>query len=166
MTKNKGRVTSQPAGKAPPEAQIKGFLAKYLPTVAAEARAARKIMLARLPGSVEMVYDNYNALVFGYSPNERPSDAIFSLAIMPRWVTLCFLQGKGLPDPYKLLRGSGNVVRHVRLQAARDLNKPEITSLIQHALDRARVPMPGKGRVRTVIRSVSAKQRPRRPAQP
>ena len=146
-----------------PEAQIKGFLSKYLVQVAAEARTSRKKMRALLPGSVEMIYDNYNALVFGYSPTEWPSDAIFSLAIMPRWVTLCFLQGKGLPDPHKLLRGSGNVVRNVRLGSAADLEKPAIRALLKHALDRAKVPMPGNGRVRTVIRSISAKQRPRRP---
>jgi len=40
-----------------------------------------------------MVYDNYNALVIGFGPNDRPSLAIFSIVLFPRWVTLCFLQG-------------------------------------------------------------------------
>jgi len=38
-----------------------------------------------------MVYDNYNALVIAFSPNERPSDAIFSIALYPHWVNLFFL---------------------------------------------------------------------------
>ena len=49
--------------------------------------------------AVEMIYDNYNWLVIGFSPTDRPSDAIFSLVLPPGRVTLCFLQGAGLPDP-------------------------------------------------------------------
>ena len=68
-------------------AQLNRFMARYAPPVTAVARAARARMRKRLPGSVEFVYDNYNALVVGFGPNERPSDAIVSLALYPRWVT-------------------------------------------------------------------------------
>jgi hypothetical protein len=68
-----------------------------------------------------LVYDNYNALAIGFGPTERASDVIFSIALFPRWVTLFFLHGVTLPDPYKVLRGSGKVVRHVVLQTAADL---------------------------------------------
>ena len=75
-------------GKAGPPAsssskQIASFLAKYNPATAAAARKARAAMRKRIPGGIEFVYDNYNALVFGYGPTERPSDAVLSLAIMP-----------------------------------------------------------------------------------
>lgn len=146
-----------------PEEQLAGFLAKYLPEIAAEARAVRARMRKRLPGAMEMVYDNYNWLVIGYSPNERPSDAIFSIAIAPRWVTLCFLQGAGLPDPDKLLQGSGRIVRHVRLERAKDLDRPAMQALIAAAVEDARTPFNSKGPRRLIIKSISAKQRPRRP---
>jgi hypothetical protein len=115
-----------------------------------------------------MVYDNYNWLVIGFSPTERPSEAIFSLVLPPGGVTLCFLQGAGLPDPARLLQGSGNVVRNIRLYTsgvadAKVLDDPEVLSLINMALNRAKVPMPAKARRKLVIRAVSAKQRPRRP---
>ena len=45
--------------------QIDSFLARYSPEIAAQARACLKIMRSRLPHSYEMVYDNYNAPVFG-----------------------------------------------------------------------------------------------------
>ena len=78
------------------------------------ARAALVKMRKRLPNAIEFVYDNYNALVFGFGPNERPSDAIFSIAmISPQARALCFLQGAKLPDSHKRLKGSGNVVRNV-----------------------------------------------------
>ena len=114
-----------------------------------------------------MVYDNYNWLVVGFSPTERPSEAIFSLVLPPGRVTLCFLQGAGLPDPGKRLQGSGNVVRNLRLYNAGEpdakvLDDPEVRDLINVALNRAKVPMLGKGRRKLIIRAISAKQRPRR----
>ena len=147
-----------------PETQLAGFIAKFAPDVAALIRAARKRMRARLPRATEFVYDNYNFFVIGYGPGERPSEAIFSLAAQAKGVSLCFLQGAGLPDPKKILRGSGNVVRNIRLESAATLEKPEVRALIDAALERAKVPLDPKGKHQLIIRSVSAKQRPRRAA--
>lgn len=94
-----------------------------------------------LPGSTEMVYDNYNGLVIGFGPTEKPSLAIFSILLMPDHVTLCFLQGASLPDPNRRLKGGGNLVRHVRLVPPSVLDDPEILDLINTALYRAKVPI-------------------------
>jgi Domain of unknown function (DU1801) len=112
---------------------------------------------------VQLVYDNYIALVIGFGPSERASEAAFSIVLSPRWVTLFFLQGAGLPDPNKLLKGSGKVVRHILLAAAADLDKPAIRALMTTALNRARVAIDPDAPGNLVIRSISAKQRPRRP---
>jgi len=146
-----------------PKKQLDSFLAKYNPKITSLARGALVKMRKRLPGSLEMVYDNYNALVIGFVPNERPSDAIFSIALYPDHVTLCFLQGASVPDPKHRLMGSGNVVRHIRLESAATLDDPEIVSLMNAALHRAKVPLDPKQRRRLIIKSISAKQRPRRP---
>ena len=121
-------------------------------------------MRKRVPGGIEFVYDNYNALVFGYGPTERPSEAILSLAVFPQWVTLCFLQGAKLPDPKKLLKGGGNVVRNLRLSAPSHLDDPDVQRLISEAI-RSASPCfpPGSEPPRTIVKSISAKQRPRRP---
>ena len=114
-----------------------------------------------LPGAVEMVYDNYNALVIGYSPTERPSDAILSIVIWPRKVSICFIQGKHLPDPHGVLQGAGNQVRFIRLDAdAAILDTPAIRTLVGEAIAFGETPFRGKGLI--VIRSISKKQRPRR----
>ena len=120
-----------------PEAQFAEFMAKYTPEIGALAKAALKKMRARLPGAIEMVYDNYNALVIGFGPTERASEAIFSIALYPRWVTLFFLNGKGLPDPQKLLKGSGARVRHIVLEDAAALDKPAVQALMRVALERS-----------------------------
>lgn len=144
-----------------PAAQLKAFIAKYEPSVGAAARSALATMRKRLPGAVEIVYDNYNALAIGFGPTERASDAIFSIAVYPRWVSLFFLQGATLSDPRKLLRGSGTRVRHIVLDDA-TLGKPAVRELMAQALRKARKPLGGEARRRIVIKSVSAKQRPRR----
>jgi hypothetical protein len=147
-----------------PRAQLDRFISKYSSTVAADGRAALAKLRRLVPGAVELVYDNYNFLVVGFCPSERASDAVLSLVFTPRWVSVCFLQaGKALPDPHRLLRGSGTRVRNVRLESAKDVDTPAVRALIKEALARARVPIESGGRRRLVIRSISAKQRPRRP---
>jgi hypothetical protein len=149
-----------------PAQRLDGFIDKYSPAIAVSARAVIARMRARLPCAIEMVYDNYNALVVGFGPSERASEAIFSIVLYPRWISLFFLQGAGLPDPDKILKGSGKVVRHVVLATAEDLGKPEIDGLVTSALQHARVPLNYSGTRRLIIKSVSEKQRPRRPSKP
>jgi hypothetical protein len=147
-----------------PRAQLEGFIAKYSPEVAADGRSALARIRRLVPGAVQLVYDNYNWLVVGFCPSERASDAVLSIVFAPRWISLCFLQnGPQLPDPDGLLRGSGTRVRNVRLESAKDLDKPAVLALIKEALLRARVEIDPRGRGRLMIRSISAKQRSRRP---
>jgi hypothetical protein len=147
-----------------PEEQLAAFMGKYLPEIGAQAEAILARMRRRYPTAFELVYDNYNALAVGFGPTEKTSEAIFSIALYPRWVSLFFLQAKGLRDPQKLLRGSGNVARHIVLATPSMLNDPAVMSLMQEAVERARVPFPPKGARRLIIKSISARQRPRRPA--
>jgi hypothetical protein len=163
----RAKKTAIELSQADAQGQLDSFLAKYDPEVAAFARRALAKMRKLVTGAVEMVYDNYNWLVIGFSPTERPSEAIFSLVLPPGRVTLCFLQGAGLPDPAKRLRGSGNVVRNIRLYDAgkpdaKVLDDPEVLGLINVALNRAKVPMPAGARRKLIIRAIAARQRPRR----
>lgn len=87
--------------------QLAEFLEKYEPGVAKLARGALAALRRRLPGAFELVYDNYNALAIAFSPSDTSSAAIFSIAVYPRWVSLFFAQGARLPDPKKILKGSG-----------------------------------------------------------
>jgi hypothetical protein len=146
-----------------PKKQLDAFIAKYSPAVAKTAKAALAKMRMRLPGAIELVYDNYNALAIGFSPTEKTSDGVFSIALFPRWVSLFFLQAEGLPDPRNLLQGAGKVARHIVLETPDVLDKPAVRELMILALDRAKTPMPKEGGGKIVIKSISAKQRPRRP---
>ena len=147
--------------KPSPAQPLAGFLARFSPEIATLAKTARARMRKRLPRAVEMVYDNFNALVIGYSPTERPSDAIVSIALYSRWVNVFFLQGAHLPDPHGVLKGSGNQVRHIRLDAgAAILDTPAVRAVLSEAIAFADAPFAGKSRL--VIRAISQKQRARR----
>jgi len=144
-------------------AQLTGFLAKFPPDVRATAKAALAMMRKQMPGAVEFVYRTY-ALVIGFGPNERPSDALFSIVLYPRHVTLCFLQGALLDDPHKILQGSGNQVRHIRLVPdASVLDHPRVRALIGQAIKSSDVPLKKARSRKLIIRAVSARRRPRRP---
>ncbi len=145
------------------EGQLEAFIDKFTPAVATLARACLEKMRAQLPGAIQLVYDNYNALAVGFGPSERASEAIFSIVLYPRWVTLFLLQGAGLPDPKQILKGKGKVVRHIVLASAADLDQPAILDLMAKALRRAEAGIDPAAPGRIVIRSIRAKQRARRP---
>lgn len=66
------------------------------------------------------------------------------------------------PDPHGLLQGSGSQNRFIRLDGPATLAKPEVRELIEAAVARAKTPLPASGSGSTIIRSISARQRPRR----
>jgi hypothetical protein len=143
------------------ERQLNEFIAKFTPEMAKSIRTARAKMRDFMPQALELVYDNYNFFVIGYGPSEKAGDAIFSLAAQAKGLSLCFLQGAKLPDPHKLLRGSGNVVRNIRLESPDTLDDPKVRQLMDIALNRAKQRIPVNGSHQLIIKSVSAKQRPR-----
>jgi hypothetical protein len=143
--------------------QLDVFIDRFTPEVASLARRAIARMRKLTPGAIEIVYDNYNALAVGFGPSERSSEAIFSIALFPSHPSLFFLQGAKLPDPTRRLRGSGNVVRHIVLEDMTAFDEPAVRKLIDVALARAKVALDPTQRRRLVIKSISPKQRPRRP---
>lgn len=145
--------------------RLDSFLVKFDPAVEALAKAARATLRRLMPTALELVYDNYNALVIGFGPTPRASDAIISLAIYPGWVNLYFLHGADLPDLDGLLKGSGNHGRYIRLNHTSDTDAPGVPELVRDALAHAKTPLPETGKGYVVIKSISAKQRPRRAAE-
>jgi hypothetical protein len=144
------------------EQRLAAFIGKFDPEDQRLIRAVRKAVRKRLPTAHELVWDNYNFFVIGYSPTERPADSIVSITAQANRVGLCFIQGAGLPDPDHLLLGSGKQTRFIRLESAGVLARPEVEALVAAAIARAKIPLPATGRGSLIIRSVAAKQRPRR----
>lgn len=145
-----------------PARQLAAFIAKYDPAVARLARQCRSALRNRLPAAIEQVYDNYQFLAIGYCTTERTSDCLVSLAVSPKGVALSFYYGASLPDPDGILLGSGKQNRFVRLDSAATLKLPAVESLIRAAISQAKTPLSATAKGYLMIKSVSAKQRPRR----
>jgi hypothetical protein len=147
-----------------PRQQLDSFVDKYTPRVASLARAAFAWMRKRFPGATVLVYDNYNALAIGFGSSEKASEAVFSIALYPRWVSLFFLRGAALPDPRRRLIGSGKQVRHIVLDRIEVLEEPAVLALMEAAATRSELPSITAAAGKILIKSIAPKQRPRRPA--
>ena len=154
--------TTKQRPDAAPAKQLASFIGKFDPTIAKLIRACRTALRKRLPSANEIVYDNYNFFVIGYSSTERPSDCIVSLAANAKGVGLSFYYGATLPDPHKLLLGSGTQNRFIRLPGAATLSDPKVAALIKAAIAQGKTPLARSGAGKLIIKSISAKQRPRR----
>jgi hypothetical protein len=108
------------------------------------------------------VYEYRDWFVISYSPNEHGYEGVLSIRADSDGVKLYFNSGKELPDPERLLQGSGKQTRLIHLEGASTLNRPAVARLIEEAIARNRVPFALSGRGPVVIRSASAKQRPPR----
>ena len=143
-----------------PARQLDGFLSKFDPETRSLIKAARAVLRKRWPGANELVWDNYNFFVIGYCTSERPSSCIVSIAAAANGVGISFYRGATLPDPHRVLLGAGKQNRFIRLESVATLARPEVRALLAAAAQQDRPPLaPGKGKL--IIRSVSAKQRPR-----
>jgi hypothetical protein len=154
--------TSSSVGCVSPSKQLAAFLAKFDPKVANVIRKSRAELRKLLPTAIELVYDNYNFFVIGYAATQRASDCIVSIAAASNGVGLSFYRGASLPDPKKLLLGAGKQNRFIRLPTSELLRSPEVVALLRAAVKQAKTPLPATGGGHTIIKSISAKQRPRR----
>jgi hypothetical protein len=154
------RTTKSAASDA--RRELESFIDQFSPEIASLARTSLATLREMLPGAYELVYDNAYALVIGFGPSERPSEAIFSIAIYPRKVGLCFLYGAGLHDPNGLLQGEGHRVRHIRLETPRTLKTRAVRALMKAAIGDRGIHFDQRRRGRIVIRAVSNRRRPRR----
>jgi hypothetical protein len=144
------------------EAQLRSLIAKFAPVHQRLIGAVRRWLRKRLPTAHELVYEYRDCFVISYSPDERGYEGVLAIRASADGVRLYFNRGKGLPDPEKVLRGSGNQTRWIHLEGASTIARPAVARLIDEAIARNRIPFARTGRGPVVIRSTSAKQRQRR----
>ena len=144
------------------EAQLRGLIAKFALAHDRLIGAMRRSLRKRLPTAHEVVYEYKDCFVISFSPNERGYEGVFAIRGSADGVRFYFNRGKGLPDPEKLLQGAGNQTRWIHVEGASTLARPAVARLIDQAITRNPVPFSRTGRGPVVIRSASAKKRPRR----
>jgi hypothetical protein len=145
------------------EAELRTLIAKFAPAHLRLIGAMRRSLRKRLPTAHEVVYEYRDFFVISYSPDDRGYEGVLAIRANANGVSLYFNYGKELPDPAKLLQGSGNQMRSINVDGASTLARPEVARLIEEAIARNRVPFASAGRGSVVIRSTSAKKRRSRP---
>ena len=152
--------TQSAAARRSAEAQLRTLIAKFAPAHLRLIGAMRRSLRKRLPTAHEVVYEYHNlgAVVISFSPNEHGYEGVLAIRADADGVKLYFNRGKELPDPEKLLQGSGKQTRWIDVEGASTLARPEVASLIDEAIARNPVPFARAGRGSVVIRSTSAKQ--------
>ena len=149
------------------EAQLRGLIARFAAAHQRLVGATRRWLRKRLPTAQEVVYEYRDCFVISCSPSERGYEGVFAIRASADGVKLYFNRGKGLPDPAKLLRGTGTQARWIHLDGAATLARSEVASLVDEAITRNLVAFARTGRGPVVIRSQSVKPRQRRrPAAP
>jgi len=144
--------------------QVAAFVARFSPEVAAQFRKARATVRAQFPRGFELVFDNYNAFGCGYSTTAKSSGVVVSVVAYPRWVTLFFFNGTRLPDPDGVLQGTGSRIRSLRLDPPSLLNSTSVRRLLKLAIAPHGAALAAAPRLSTQIKSIVARQMPRRPA--
>jgi hypothetical protein len=145
-----GSAQSKAAGSA--EAQLHALIANFAPTQRRHIGAMRRWIRKRLPTAHEVVYKYTDCVVISYSPSGHGYEGVLALRTHANGVRLYFNRGKELPDPAKLLRGSGKQTRWMNLEDASTFARPEVALLIEGAISINRVPFEVTGRGSMVIR--------------
>lgn len=156
-------MKKSPEKQPSPESTLRSFIAKLDPKHQKVFRSVRAALRKRFPAANELAYDYPGSVVIGYAPTERGIEAILALSGRADGVSLYFSQATQLPDPKKLLQGSGKQARYVRLETARSLADPDLQALITAALEHASIPMPTVGKGAVIIRTDSAKKKRPKP---
>ncbi len=164
MSKN-----SLPRSSNKPPAALLKFLKPYGPQVRELALRLRSLVLEEMAPCHENIYDAYSAVAIGYGWSDRLKDGVFHIAVYTRHVNLGFNHGASLADPLGILEGKGNQIRHIKINAISDLDRPEVRAYIRNAIkserDDARKlgePLPPRkkgGEVISVVKAVYAKKR-------
>ena len=155
--------TQTAAARRSAEAELRRLIARFAPAHERLVGATRRSLRKRLPTAHEVVYEYRDCFVISFSPNEHGYEGVLGIRASADGVKLFFNRCKELPDPAKLLQGSGGQVRSIDLKGASTLARPEVARLIEEAIARNPVPFASVGRGSVVLsRSTSAKKSRRR----
>jgi hypothetical protein len=108
--------------------------------VAALSRSARALIFDVLPTTVEVVWPRQRTAGYGTGP-KKMTEHFCWLAAASGHLVFGFYYGSELPDPDRMLEGTGKLMRHVKGRSADDLAAPALRTLLSHAV-RHRVPPP------------------------
>jgi len=138
-----------------PPKEFRPFLARYDAAVRQLTLALRTVVVEELAPCHEYIFAMRSKVVLLYSGSARAiSDGICNIAVFRQHVTLTFVEGTDLDDPGHLLKGSGKIMRHLRIMSVAELARPELRMWLRQARTLAGLPPPGDRARREVVTRV------------
>ena len=135
-TAKPARVTAgkAAAGKAAAPARtrtLKQLLAPYSDDVQDLVQAARALMLELLPKVNETVDSTGPYIHYSYAPGYK--GVVGYITVNQKGLKFGLANGASLPDPKKLLQGTGKAGRHIVVNTPADLRAPGLRQLVRAA---------------------------------
>jgi hypothetical protein len=111
------------------------FLKPFPADIQERALWLRDFVWDLYPKANELIYDNYNALAFGWSPTEKVGHTFCSIAVgrTSHNVHFGFYWGSQISDPDKILLGKGNQYRYILVEDIRKFPKTYMKKLLKEA---------------------------------
>jgi hypothetical protein len=140
------------------------FLLPYPNHVKAAALWLRDFVWDLYPQTNELIYDNYNAVAFGWSTTDKAGDVFCSIAVFADYVNFGFNRGTDFADPHQILKGDGSLYRYIRVKEKEDFPEEIITELLAVAYENSIARLKPSKKIfkgETIVKSISpAKRRP------
>jgi hypothetical protein len=111
---------------------LANFSALYPSGVKDIVLAARELVLQTVPDATETADRSARLVGYGYGPGYK--DTICTLLLSQTGVKVGIARGSELPDPDRLLQGSGKVHRHAQLRTVADVANLGLKQLLDAAL--------------------------------
>ena len=144
-------------------ADLSRFLKPFNKEIQEIALWLREFVWDLYPGTNELIYDNYNAVAFGWSPTDRIGHLFCSIAVgSNKYVHFGFYWGSELSDPEKILLGKGNQYRYITVKEKSEFPKTYIKKLLKEAYANSLAKVKDKKEIikgRTIVKSISPKKR-------
>jgi len=140
------------------------FMLPYPDSVKAAALWLRDFVWDLYPDSNELIYDNYNAVAFGWSPTDKAGDVFCSIAVFREHVNFGFNRGSEIPDRKKILLGDASFYRYIKVKDKDDFPEEDIKQLLEMAYENSISRLKPQKKVikgETIVKSISpVKRRP------
>lgn len=102
------------------------------PQVESLARRAQAIIEEVMPNVVKVAWPTQAIIGYGVGP-KKMSEQFCYIALFKSRINLGFYYGADLPDPQKLLEGTGTSLRHIKISELEQLENPAVRDLVQAA---------------------------------
>lgn len=114
------------------EKEIINFLSNYDEKVSTLTLELRELLFKLLSNIQEQL--DLPARIIGYGYGPKYSDSICAIILSKKGVKLGFYKGSELPDPNKILTGSGKVHKYVEIKSVADIKSSLLKKLISEAM--------------------------------